>query len=403
MEKRLGLRKDGELAEHKVYVPREGDYVLLDSSRWGVKNKSKLQPRVLGPFLIEKVLGRNVKLTTPTESTFDPVVSCDDCILYNSEFYEDYPPELVLPKLIKPEDTVPAPASTKSVDVWHRDFAIDLGKKLGKVWPASVTKAEFEQNKDKHIRLHCHTKTGTDGELHDELTPVTFRKLIMGAPAIPNRRLHSTLFKFLVSNPQFIPPEELQHKLHIIKAIQAVQNEIDKSTRDKEEVDEEDNVSDILSEQGSSPNIEGSQPEPSVDIEVSSDEDEDAFQTQSTTPPNPDNEGSEIVSELGDEWDNASVVDYEDSEDEGLPPSTPPATPPSWSPKRFSVTKHPTSLVKSEYHSDSSITSSRHYQPNKHFRKSQSSSPGKTVKLKLAPEFEPISSRTRGIKVNYRQ
>ena len=400
MEKRMGLiSKNGELIENKVYVPREGDYVLLDSSRWGVMNKSKLQPRVLGPFLVEKVLGRNLRLSTPAESTFDPVVSCDDCILYDTEFYEDYPPELVLPKLIKAEDKVPTPASTKTVDTWHRDFSIDLGKKLGKVWPATITKAEFENSVDKHIKLHCQTRTGLDGELHDELTPVTFRKLIMGAPAIPNRKLHSVLFKFLVLNPQYIPPMDLQSRLHIVKAIQSVHDAIATSENSKNtnKVEVEVEGSQVVSDEPDSI-IENNN---NNTEEVSSEDDDDAFRTQSTSISNQNDEGSEVASEMEDNGDNAPAVDYDENEEEEIvPPSTPPVTPPSPSPKRFSVTKHPKSLLNG-YYSDSSVTSSRYNQP-KIARKSRSSSPTKAVKIKLVPEFEPISSRTRGARVNYR-
>ncbi len=132
----------------------------------------------------------------------------------------------MLPRLIRVNEQLPTPATDRALEVWHRDIDVSMGTQgtdsYMEIRPHKVDHAIWESDKDKHIKLMCYTRTGEGEDVHDELVPFTFSKLILGSTSVVNRRIHTALFRFLVQNPQYIPPMELQKKLHIVKAMEAV-------------------------------------------------------------------------------------------------------------------------------------------------------------------------------------
>jgi len=76
--------KTGQFLHNKKAIIKAGDNVLLRTDRWKVMSKQRLQPRVLGPFEVEKVEGKAVWLMNSDQYYFDRRVDADDLVCIRS-------------------------------------------------------------------------------------------------------------------------------------------------------------------------------------------------------------------------------------------------------------------------------------------------------------------------------
>jgi len=222
----------------KVTQLKAGDMVLLRTDRWRHMPKARLQPRVLGPYKIEKVVGKTVWLEESQQFFFDRRVDADDLVLYETPIFK-HPEEPVFLDKMHQQDSIPKPAvledsvtddkvqyvdeqdepvRIKDSSSWFsesKEIKYQRGGKEYTVNPARVIK--YEGKKGNTDWFTCEEKS-TSNQLTGNTVSLTLRQMILGKTTETHRKLHTALYKFLLENPDRTPHKELQQQLHITRA-----------------------------------------------------------------------------------------------------------------------------------------------------------------------------------------
>jgi len=189
---------------HSIFV---GDEVSLKTDRWGHLHKNKLQPRLLGPFVVEKVTQHNVTLSSHGDFAFEPTVHIDDIVIYNAPLLKDaellYNPEPIFNKLITKADERAVPTKENPMvngkTEFHMEFPLTMTLKKAKssetvmIWVDQVLQHEWQGSNPKFL---CTTKS-VQGSIHDDPVWITMRKLIRGSTTLKNRLIHTTTGVFV--------------------------------------------------------------------------------------------------------------------------------------------------------------------------------------------------------------
>ena len=123
-----------------------GSWVLIDANRGGGKSKlPKLQPRVLGPFLVKSVRNGQVTFEVDQGSRMVPKANAGDCIPYDDALCDN---QVIFDEVAMGDDGKPAiPRSTANRTENAEEEPVRFNKKGKKIRPGKPKKSKSKNSK----------------------------------------------------------------------------------------------------------------------------------------------------------------------------------------------------------------------------------------------------------------